>query len=64
MYIGFFHTGAYQETVGGFGGLQHCLIPCPKHIIISKNGNGALDFEVFEEEQSSEKVLKLLGYKQ
>ena len=30
LYIGFFNTGAYQETIGGYGGLQHCLIPHPK----------------------------------
>ena len=32
LYIGFFNTGAYQESIGGYGGLQHCLIPHPKHI--------------------------------
>lgn len=63
LYIGFFHTGAYQETVGGFGGLQHCLIPCPKHIIIQKNEDGSLDYSVFAEEQDSEQVMQLLGYK-
>jgi arginine decarboxylase len=31
LYIGF-NTGAYQETIGGYGGLHHCLIPQPKHI--------------------------------
>ncbi|MDD4639438.1 MAG: arginine decarboxylase, partial [Bacteroidales bacterium] len=25
LYIGFFHTGAYQESISGFGGIQHCL---------------------------------------
>ena len=35
QYIGFFNTGAYQESIGGYGGLQHCLIPQPKHVIIS-----------------------------
>ena len=29
LYIGFFHTGAYQESIGGYGGIQHCLIPAP-----------------------------------
>jgi arginine decarboxylase len=24
-----FYTGAYQETIGGYGGLHHCLIPQP-----------------------------------
>lgn len=63
QYIGFFHTGAYQETVGGFGGLQHCLIPCPKHIIIDRDENGEVTHTVFAEEQESKKVLGLLGYK-
>lgn len=63
LFIGFFHTGAYQETVGGFGGLQHCLIPCPKHIIIQKNEDGSLDYSVFAQEQDSEQVMQLLGYK-
>ena len=40
LYIGFFNTGAYQETIGGFGGLQHCLIPQPKHILIEKDEDG------------------------
>jgi arginine decarboxylase len=62
LYIGFFHTGAYQESIGGFGGLQHCLIPSPKHIIIDKNENGELSTRVFAEEQASESMMKLLGY--
>jgi arginine decarboxylase len=63
LYIGFFHTGAYQETVGGYGGLQHCLIPCPKHIIIDLDDDDQPVYTVFEEEQRSESVLRLLGYK-
>ena len=43
LYLGFFNTGAYQETIGGFGGLQHCLIPSPKHILIDKDENGQLN---------------------
>jgi arginine decarboxylase len=39
LYIGFFNTGAYQETIGGYGGLQHCLIPSPKHILIDFDEN-------------------------
>ena len=37
LYIGFFNTGAYQETIGGYGGLHHCLIPQPKHLVIDKD---------------------------
>ena len=62
LYIGFFNTGAYQESIGGFGGLQHCLIPAPKHILIQKNDDGSLSTELFSEQQKSEDLLKILGY--
>jgi arginine decarboxylase len=62
LYLGFFNTGAYQETIGGFGGLQHCLIPSPKHILIDKDENGNLTTELFSEQQKSEDLLKILGY--
>ena len=62
LYIGFFNTGAYQETISGFGGVHHCLIPQPKHILINRNNDGELEYEVFSEEQRPEDVLKLLGY--
>ncbi|MFL1896023.1 arginine decarboxylase [Aquimarina sp. 2-A2] len=62
LYIGFFNTGAYQETIGGFGGLQHCLIPQPKHILIDKNEDGELVTTLFSEQQKSEDLLKILGY--
>ena len=62
QYIGFFHTGAYQESIGGYGGLQHCLIPSPRHIIINRDATGKLQTSVFAEEQDSETMMKLLGY--
>ncbi len=62
LYIGFFNTGAYQETIGGYGGLQHCLIPLPKHILIDRDENGILATEVFSEQQTSDEVMKILGY--
>lgn len=62
LYIGFFNTGAYQETIGGFGGLQHCLIPQPKHILIDKNKEGVFTTKIFSEEQKSEDLMKILGY--
>ncbi len=63
LYIGFFNTGAYQETIGGFGGLQHCLIPQPKHILIDKDEDGNITTELFSEQQKTEDLLKILGYK-
>jgi arginine decarboxylase len=62
LYIGFFNTGAYQETIGGYGGLQHCLIPTPKHILIDRDKDGNLVKTVFNEQQKSEDLLKILGY--
>ncbi|MGY5846368.1 arginine decarboxylase [Salegentibacter sp. HM20] len=62
LYIGFFNTGAYQETIGGFGGLHHCLIPQPKHLLIDRDKDGNLTTEVFSPQQKSEDMLKILGY--
>jgi arginine decarboxylase len=62
LYIGFFNTGAYQETIGGFGGLQHCLIPQPKQILIDRDKDGNITTEVFCEQQTSEALLSILGY--
>ena len=62
QYIGFFHTGAYQEALGGYGGVQHCLIPSAKHIILSKNENQELIDSVHREEESEETMLSILGY--
>ncbi len=62
LYIGFFNTGAYQESIGGYGGLQHCLIPQPRHIIIDKDQNGALQTQIFREAQSHDDFMNILGY--
>ena len=62
LYIGFFNTGAYQESIGGFGGLQHCLIPTPKHLLIDKGEDGKLNVKVFKEQQKSSELLSILGY--
>ncbi len=62
LYIGFFNTGAYQETIGGYGGLKHCLIPEPKHILIQRDEQGKIVSSLFSEEQTAEDYLKILGY--
>jgi len=62
QYIGLFHTGAYQESIGGYGGIQHCLIPAPKHIIIGKEADGDYYTKLFAKEQSYKSMLKVLGY--
>ena len=62
QYIGFFNTGAYQESIGGLGGIQHCLIPSPKHITIDLDENKNFITKVTREEQTPDTMMKLLGY--
>ena len=62
LYVGFFHTGAYQDALGGYGGIQHCLIPAPKHVLIDKDEEDKLTTKVFANEQEHNEMLKILGY--
>jgi arginine decarboxylase len=62
LYIGFFHTGAYQESIAGYGGIQHCLIPAPKHVLIDRDENGEITTKLFAKEQTFKSMLKTLGY--
>jgi arginine decarboxylase len=60
--LGFFHTGAYQESLGGYGGIQHCLIPAPKHVLISRNEDGEITTELFAPSKPASHD-EILGYK-
>lgn len=62
LYIGMFHTGAYQEAIGGYGGIQHCLLPAPKHVLIDLDENDEITTKLFSKEQSYKSMLKILGY--
>ncbi len=62
LYLGFFHTGAYQDAISGYGGIKHCLIPSPKHVIIDRDEKGNIIDYVYRNEQSSEDMFKILGY--
>ncbi|HOZ85352.1 MAG TPA: arginine decarboxylase [Niabella sp.] len=62
LYVGFFHTGAYQDQISGYGGIKHCLIPSPKHVIIEYDKNGNLEEWVYAKEQTAQSMLKILGY--
>ena len=62
LYVGFFHTGAYQDQISGYGGIKHCLIPSPKHIVIGHDKNGKLVDWVYAKEQTAQSMLKILGY--
>lgn len=62
LYLGFFHTGAYQEAISGYGGIKHCLIPSPKHIIVDRDEKGNYRDWIYRGEQSVDDMLKILGY--
>ncbi|MDD7528468.1 MAG: arginine decarboxylase [Bacteroidales bacterium] len=62
QYVGFFHMGAYQESLSGYGGIQHCLIPAPKMVVLDKDEDGEYTTKLFAKEQSYKSMLKILGY--
>ncbi len=62
LYIGFFHTGAYQDQLSGYGGIKHCMIPSPKHVVIEYDKNGKLVDWLYAKEQTYQSMLKILGY--
>jgi arginine decarboxylase len=62
MFIGFFHTGAYQESIGGYGGIHHCLIPQPRHILIDRDEEDNLTYKEYSPAQKAEDMLSILGY--
>ena len=62
LYLGFFHTGAYQDAISGYGGIKHCLIPSPKQVIIDRDEKGNLIDYAYGENQSVDEMFKILGY--
>ncbi len=62
LYIGFFHTGAYQDSISGYGGIKHCLIPAPKLIIIDRDETGNYVDYIYRNEQTVDEMLSILGY--
>lgn len=62
LYIGFFHTGAYQDQLSGYGGIKHCMIPAPKHVIVEEDEKGNVKDWLYAKEQSPQSMLRILGY--
>ncbi len=62
LYIGFFHTGAYQDSISGYGGIKHCLIPSPRQVVVDMDENGNLVDKVYRDEQTVDNMLNILGY--
>ncbi|OAV45318.1 arginine decarboxylase [Lewinella sp. 4G2] len=62
LYLGFFHTGAYQDSISGYGGIKHCMIPSPQHILIDLDEQGNLTDRLLYPTQTAESMLAILGY--
>ena len=62
LMIGFFNTGAYQESLSGYGGTKHCLLPAPKHVVVDRDDEGQVTSKLFADEQSAATMLNTLGY--
>jgi len=62
IYLGFFHTGAYQDAISGYGGIKHCLIPSPKHIVVDRDETGNYIDYLYRGEQTVDDMLNILGY--
>lgn len=62
LYLGFFHTGAYQDSISGYGGIKHCLIPSPKQIVIDRDHTGNFVDFIYRNEQTVDEMLNILGY--
>lgn len=62
LYLGFFHTGAYQDAISGYGGIKHCLIPSPKIVVIDRDEKGNYTDTVYRNEQTVDEMMHILGY--
>jgi arginine decarboxylase len=62
QYIAFFHTGSYQDTLSGYGGLKHCLIPSPQKVLVWKDEDGKIQHKRWAELQGARAMLNILGY--
>ncbi|MBQ3690852.1 MAG: arginine decarboxylase [Bacteroidales bacterium] len=63
LYIGFFHTGAYQDSIAGYGGIKHCLLPSPKHIVVYRDETtGNFKDYCYRDEQTVDDMFHILGY--
>ncbi|MBT8220351.1 MAG: arginine decarboxylase [Bacteroidia bacterium] len=62
LFVAIFNTGAYQDSLSGYGGIKHCLIQSPKHMVLNKDEKGKVNEYQFKAEQSSGEMLAILGY--
>ena len=60
--IGFFGIGAYQGMLGGVRGSKHCVLPEANELLVDRDIDGNLTFEVIRGQMPSD-VLQNLGYR-
>ncbi len=63
LMLGFFNTGAYQDQLAGYGGIKHCMIPSPKHVLLTRDEDGQIVDQLYAKEQSVQSMMKILGYR-
>lgn len=61
LHLVFLNTGAYQESLSGYGGIKHCLIPAPSILLIDEV-DGEKTYTVFRDKQGPDGMLDILGY--
>jgi arginine decarboxylase len=54
--------GPTRTRWAAIGGIQHCLIPKPKYVLIDRLPDGSLTDTRVRPTQSAERMLDLLGY--
>jgi arginine decarboxylase len=59
--LGFFGIGAYQEMLGGVRGSKHCVLPEANELLVDRDADGNLQFNVIRG-QTNIDVLNNLGY--
>lgn len=62
LIVGFFHCGAYQETLGGRNGAKHCLLPEGSELVLENDLDGSYYCETYEGAQTHVDVLNNMGY--
>jgi len=59
--LGFFSIGAYQEMLGGVKGSKHCVLPEANELIVDRDNDGRLQFNLLSGQATGD-VLRNLGY--
>jgi len=62
LVVGFFDCGAYQETLGGRGGVKHCMLPEGAELILDEDAHGCIYLVQERAGQNARGVLQNLGY--